>query len=115
MRKSDTKRNFLAIMVMGLLLLLAAPSTSFGQGRGRGRHNGWDRGNNGWLRNKKCGKFVNCHDARAGRWDGRGPRGDRVGNIFRRNQNRNRWVYRNQNLTWQRRAWLRSRRHQNQQ
>jgi len=27
----------------------------------------------------KCGKFVNCHDARNGRLDGRGPRLNRVG------------------------------------
>ena len=114
MRKSDTKRSFLAIMVLGLLLLLAAPPTSFGQGRGRGRGNGRDRDwNNGWLRNRKCGKFVNCHDARDGRWDGRGPRGDRVGNIFRRNRNRNRSIYRNQNLTWRQRQALRWRRYQN--
>ena len=104
-------------MVMGLLLVVAAPSTSFGQGRGHGRHNGRDRDwNSGWLRNRKCGKFVNCHDARDGRWDGRGPRGDRVGNVFWRNRNRNRWDRRNQNLTWQqRRALMRWRRNQNRQ
>jgi hypothetical protein len=37
---------------------------------------------------KKCGKFVNCHDARDGRVDGRGPdRRDSLTNrIFRRNR-----------------------------
>ena len=37
-----------------------------GHGRGRGHQNGWRFGN-------KCDKFVNCHDARDGRVDGRGP------------------------------------------
>jgi|GEM_PF-1489743 len=50
-----------------LLLAVAVPASTFAQGRGRGRdrYSGAD---------KKCGKFVNCHDARDGRWDGRGPR-----------------------------------------
>jgi hypothetical protein len=76
--------------MMVLLLALAVPA--FGQGRGRGRGNG--RGNLGWPTrsvrsnyDKKCAKFKNCHDARAGRWDGRGPRSDWLGGR-RRNRNR---------------------------
>ena len=60
---------------LGLVLLLAVPTVSFAQGRGHGR----GRGRGLDLDDKKCGKFVNCHDARDGRWDGRGPnRGTRI-------------------------------------
>ena len=71
------------------LLLAIIPPTALGQGRGRGH----DRGGIGGIfgdSHNKCGKFVNCHDARDGRWDGRGPRGTRVGNIFGRNRFRTR-------------------------
>lgn len=59
-------------------MILSVSADVLGQGRGR-RASGSD---------KKCAKFVNCHDARDGRWDGRGPDrrtglGDR---IFRRNR-----------------------------
>ena len=50
---------------LALLMLLSVAADTFGQGRGR-RVFG--------LGDKKCAKFVNCHDARDGRWDGRGPR-----------------------------------------
>lgn len=66
MKHSSSKRNLIAITVMTLLLAVAMPTTSFGKDRGRqGR---------GRDRQGKCGKFVNCHDARDGRVDGRGPR-----------------------------------------
>ena len=61
--------KLLAAAFFGLVVLLAVPAISLAQGRGHG--NGRGRGSN-W--DKKCEKFVNCHDARAGRWDGRGPR-----------------------------------------
>ena len=69
-------KNLLGIVVVGLLMIFAS-SDAMAQGRGR-RVSHMD---------KKCGKFVNCHDARDGRWDGRGPN-RRVGltNIFRRNR-----------------------------
>ena len=53
-------------MLFGLILMLVWPISSFAQARG----NGNGRGSN---LDKKCAKFVNCHDARDGRWDGRGP------------------------------------------
>jgi len=59
-------RNIL-LVAASCLLLIALPAVASAQGRGRG----WARGHDqSW----KCGKFVNCHDARNGRWDGRGPR-----------------------------------------
>jgi hypothetical protein len=61
-----------------LLLVLATSISTEAVGQGRGR-----RVFGGGGFDKKCGKFVNCHDARDGRWDGRGPRRDRD---FRRNR-----------------------------
>ena len=58
-----TSKKLLGILVVGLLLIVGLSSDAMGQGRGR-RASQWD---------KKCAKFVNCHDARDGRWDGRGP------------------------------------------
>ena len=63
--------------MLALTVIVALPATTLSQGRGRDRDRG-ERSN--W--DKKCGKFVNCHDARNGRWDRRGP-------------NRNVSVYRN--------------------
>lgn len=57
--------NVLRIAVLGLLLVVGLPSVVLGQGRSRRVGNGLS---------KKCEKFVNCHDARDGRWDGRGRR-----------------------------------------
>ena len=64
-----------------MAIVCLATATAFGQGRGRGNGRGnaafadrdyrYDRGRN---QNWKCGKFVNCHDARDGRLDGPGPR-----------------------------------------
>jgi len=51
------------LLLASVILLAALPATSLAQGRGRGRG-----------QEKKLGKFVNGHDARDGRWDGRGPR-----------------------------------------
>jgi len=55
----------LTLAAVAFLTVLSVSDVS-AQGRGHGNANGrW--GN-------KCGKFVNCHDARDGRWDNRGPR-----------------------------------------
>lgn len=69
--------RFVKATLLGLILLVAMPALTFAQGRGR------DRG-----RNKKTVKFVNGHDARDGRWDGRGP--NRSRNISRNRRWRNR-------------------------
>ena len=97
-------------MVFALLLAIVIPATALGQGRGRGYGRGGIFGN---PRNK-CAVFVNCHDARDGRVDGRGPRGDRVGYTVlrsRRYRMRNRPVGRR--FWLQRRASLRNRNHVN--
>ena len=85
------KRNRKILLVVASLFLLAAlPVVSFGQGRGRGRG-----------QEKKLDRFVNGHDARAGRWDGRGPgfsRRSLIGNEMRHrrsNRFRNRDFERN--------------------
>lgn len=75
--KPSTSTNIFGILVLGLLMIFTAATDTMAQGRGR-RVSHWD---------KKCSKFVNCHDARDGRWDGRGPnRRGRSINIFRRNR-----------------------------
>ena len=69
------------ILVLSLLMVVSVATDAMGQGRGR-RSRGFD---------KKCDKFVNCHDARDGRWDGRGPnRGSGTTNTFRRRRTRDR-------------------------
>lgn len=66
MTETSKRRSFIAMITLALLLAVSMPATSLGQGR---RNN---RGSN--SANWKCGKFVNCHDARDGRIDGRGRR-----------------------------------------
>ena len=56
-------RKLFGIVALGMLMLLSVSVDAMGQGRGR-RVSRSD---------KKCAKFVNCHDARDGRLDGRGP------------------------------------------
>ena len=78
--KRSTSKSLFGILVLGLMILVGMSANAMGQGRGRGRDRNFD---------KKCEKFVNCHDARDGRWDGRGPNRDRdsrFGNIFRRSR-----------------------------
>jgi hypothetical protein len=58
--------KFVKAILLGLILLVATPALTFAQGRGRGR---WRDSKS----EKKYWKFVNRHDARDGRWDGRGP------------------------------------------
>lgn len=62
--RGSISKGLLGILVVGLLMVFG--TEGHGQGRGR-RASNFD---------KKCEKFVNCHDARDGRWDGRGPRRD---------------------------------------
>ena len=72
-----TSKNLFGIVMVGLVLVFGASHDAMGQGRGR-RVSHFD---------KKCEKFVNCHDARDGRVDGRGPN-RRTGftNVLRRHR-----------------------------
>ena len=54
------------VFLLGMIILLGLPAATFAQRRRSDRD--WRNGSS-----KKCEKFVNCHDARDGRWDGRGP------------------------------------------
>ena len=82
MKLSLTK--LIGAAALGLLMMLSVATDTMGQGRNRRVFRNSDR---------KCGKFVNCHDARDGRWDGRGPRRDN-GSLFgifgRRDRDRDR-------------------------
>ena len=71
-------RKLFGIVALGMLMLLSVSVDAMGQGRGR-RVSRSD---------KKCAKFVNCHDARDGRLDGRGPnrRTSSRDRFFRRNR-----------------------------
>lgn len=82
--KVSISRN-VGIALLLLVMLLGVTYDAMGQGRGR-RVSQSD---------KKCAKFVNCHDARDGRWDGRGPRRnlslrDRIWRNNRRDRDRDR-------------------------
>ena len=57
-------KAFLGIVALAGLVVIGASFEARAQGRSR-RASGLD---------KKCAKFVNCHDASEGRVDGRGPR-----------------------------------------
>ena len=61
--KLQTSKVLLGILLVGLVVAFGSSSNAMAQGRGR-RVSHFD---------KKCEKFVNCHDARDGRLDGRGP------------------------------------------
>jgi len=67
--KSLFSKKLMGAAALVLLLVLSVSADALAQGRGRGHGRGFDEG-----LGRKCGKFVNCHDARDGRWDGRGPR-----------------------------------------
>jgi hypothetical protein len=83
MTDSRAKRTGLLAVLFALLMAIALPTLANAQGRGHGR--GLD---------KKDEKFRNGHDARDGRWDGRGPQSpyDRYDgdddNYYRRGRNR---------------------------
>lgn len=76
--KSFSLKLILPLLVLCLFSLsaLAAPQgKGKGKGRGQGRGNGQiHRPNDHPNSRKKDDKFVNGHDARDGRWDGRGPK-----------------------------------------
>ena len=86
------QRKLFGILVLTLLMVVSVATDAMGQGRGRRGSRGFD---------KKCEKFVNCHDARDGRWDGRGPnRRSGFENTFRRRRNRDREF---NSIRWRRR------------
>jgi len=98
-----TSKTLLGILVVGLVILFGASSEAMAQGRGR-RDSHFD---------KKCEKFVNCHDARDGRLDGRGPN-RRTGytNTFWRRRHRDRDSDRDRfrrDRDWQHNRWRRLR------
>lgn len=98
-------------IAFGIVMLCLLFTSAFAQGRGRGRGLG-----------RKSSVFVNGHDARDGRWDGRGPnrtvgvrrngvfvaRGNRVGyrnrsdigDYWRRRHVMNRTTYLNNRLRY---------------
>ena len=89
-RKVGTNLLLSSLCLMFILLLpalaLADPPLGKKHGQGKGKKvgriydgRGWRyRYENNWrsarLRSKKEEKFINGHDARDGRWDGRGPK-----------------------------------------
>lgn len=68
MTGSRTKHRGLLAVIFALVVTIGVPTLVNAQGRGHGR---------GHWKDKKAEKFRNGHDARDGRWDGRGPRFDR--------------------------------------
>jgi hypothetical protein len=64
MISSKAGRPALWALIFALLAVMAVPALASAQGRGRGQ-------------DKKAERFINGHDARDGRWDGRGPQRDR--------------------------------------
>jgi hypothetical protein len=73
------KRSPWLLAIVFLASALFATPQGWAQGRGHGQ-------------DKKAVKFINGHDARDGRWDGRGPRRRSVRGIWlgRQNDDRNR-------------------------
>ena len=80
MRIAKRKQNLFLVVVAGVLLTLGLPAAAFAAPQGYGYDHGFNKGQ------RKCEKFVNCHDARDGRWDGRGRRADRRWNYVRRDR-----------------------------
>jgi len=103
MRNSNGIKCLLTTIMLTVMLAVMIPATALGQGKGYGR--GHRRGGTFGSSHNKCGKFVNCHDARDGRWDGRGPRRDSLGNLIFRNRS---YRNRNRNLSD---TWVRNRRY----
>jgi hypothetical protein len=111
MLRFRTLRFALLITALAIVVNMALSDVTFAKQR-RGRFN-----------DKKAGKFINGHDARDGRWDGRGPRArfgdrrDRDGRFifrdrrdrderfrFRDRWDRDDWRDRRRDDDWRRRA-----------
>lgn len=91
-------KRLLGTAALVLLLVLSMSGDALAQGRGRGRGRGLDNFD------RKCGKFVNCHDASEGRWDGRGRRRNRVlsQRFFERSRRHHERRWENDNRHWRR-------------
>lgn len=63
------KLTVIRAAIVALAVALILPTAALAQGRGRGKNK-----NKISHQEKKDAKFKNGHDARDGRWDGRGPR-----------------------------------------
>ena len=85
------RHNWRVAIFFAVIMMLTLPVISYAQGRGNGNGRGRGRSTN-W----KCGKFVNCHDARDGRLDNRGPRGSRIGRHINRDDRGG--IFRNRRL-----------------
>lgn len=72
MRLLENRQNLVSIALLALLITLVAPGTAFAKRDDQGRR----RDRDDEKHDRKCEKFVNCHDARDGRRDGRGPQRD---------------------------------------
>ena len=74
MKQDLTKRLTICLMIVLLITISSSSVFARSHGHARGRHRG--RGHNRIHPNqgKKADKFVNGHDARDGRRDGKGPR-----------------------------------------
>lgn len=71
MKSSNTK--FVLTFLITILFSLSALAMPFDHGKGKGK----DKRKNHHIQpnsRKKAEKFINGHDARNGRWDGRGPK-----------------------------------------
>ena len=99
MSRYSTGKNLLVAFAIAVLLSFLMPADVLAKGRGQ-RNGRWR--NDNW----KCGRFVNCHDARDGRWDGRGPRR----NFSRYDRRDNDWRWRSinnnrRNTRWRDNDW----------
>lgn len=107
MSNSKTKRMLVCTAILSLFIAIVLPSAAYADNdRGRGHERRYERrddrrGGNYRRDKRKQEKFINGHDARDGRWDGRGPRRNRSFNrtfwqdYKYRNENRDRRRYYN--------------------
>jgi len=96
------RRSLVSATILALLMVIGLPAVVSAQGRGRGQERRYERryerrnddGRFSRRDRRKLEKFRNGHDARDGRWDGRGPRRNRYDRYDGDNY-RNRYRYRN--------------------
>ena len=80
--KNVLKAKVLKVAAFTLIVTMALPVAVSAKDKYKGRRRGRDFD----RFSRKCDKFVNCHDARDGRWDGRGPDRARFEDRFNRNR-----------------------------